>query len=201
MAELPSHIVEALEDLKESEIENASINALKIRAWLYLIRFLSSFNYFYEKKNPYSSILLSPQQASIFAFGIDDNNDENFLFYAQESDYWWLNEIQIEFMTFIDNFLIIKFPPLDYENLNIKSDNKISIKSLTISIPLSEMYIDHLKESIPKFKTVYLGSIKKSISGFNKLEIVEHSNRAIPIKHQVNALTRQHFKSNSSNFL
>ena len=79
MSALPPHIIDALEELKDDEIEIASSNALKVRAWLYLLRFLSSFNYFYDKKNPYSSIELSTQQASLFAFGIDDNNPENFL--------------------------------------------------------------------------------------------------------------------------
>ncbi|WP_151711560.1 hypothetical protein [Acinetobacter junii] len=51
MSALPPHIIDALEELKDDEIEIASSNALKVRAWLYLLRFLSSFNYFYDKKN------------------------------------------------------------------------------------------------------------------------------------------------------
>lgn len=49
---LPPHIVDALEALEENEIESASLNALRLRAWLYFIRFLSSFQTNYETKNP-----------------------------------------------------------------------------------------------------------------------------------------------------
>jgi beta-phosphoglucomutase-like phosphatase (HAD superfamily) len=52
MSALPPHIIDALEELKDDEIEIASSNALKVRAWLYLLRFLSSFNYFYDKRTP-----------------------------------------------------------------------------------------------------------------------------------------------------
>lgn len=201
MSALPPHIIDALEELKDDEIEIASSNALKVRAWLYLLRFLSSFNYFYDKKNPYSSIEFSSQQASLFAFGIDGNNPENFLFFCQEADFWWLNEIQIEYVTFIENYLVIKFPPLDYENKNIKSDNKISIRSLTVSIPLSDMYIEYLSSKKDIFKNMVLGQVKKSSNGFNKLEIEHFSDRPIPVIHQKTAITKQHFKANTTRFL
>ncbi|RJO08916.1 hypothetical protein D3X53_15875, partial [Acinetobacter baumannii] len=60
---LPPHIVDALEALEENEIESASLNALRLRAWLYFIRFLSSFQTNYETKNPYSSIQFTHHQA------------------------------------------------------------------------------------------------------------------------------------------
>ncbi|WP_436899596.1 hypothetical protein [Acinetobacter gyllenbergii] len=201
MSGLPSHIVDALEALKEKEIEISSSNALQVRAWLYLLRFLSSFNYFYNKKNPYSSIELSTQQASLFAFGIDEHNPENFLFFCQEADFWWLNEIQIEYVAFIEKYLIIKFPPLDYENHNIQNDSKISIRSLTISIPLSDMYLEYLNSQKDQFKTMFLGQIKKSAHGFNKLEIEHFSEHKIPVIHPHTAITKQHFKANSTRFL
>jgi len=95
----------------------------------------------------------------LFAFGIDDKNPENFLLFAQENDFWWLSEIGIEYFTFIEKYLIIKFLPLNYVNLNLSSENKIRIRSLTISIPLSDMYYDHLQQYIPAFKNAYIGKI------------------------------------------
>lgn len=200
MNELSERIVDALDELKDAEILTATNNALKIRAWLYLLRFLSSFNESYEKKNPYSSIELSPTQSSLFAFGLDDNNSENFLFFCQEADFWWMDEIGIESAYFVDKYLILKFPPIDYENLNIKSDNKISLKSLTVSIPLSEMYLDYLKGYMKGFKNIYLGRVKRSSAGFNKLEILEFSETPIPVKAQRDILSKQFYKKNHTTF-
>ncbi|WP_173912967.1 hypothetical protein [Acinetobacter sp. Marseille-Q1618] len=201
MLELSPLVVKALEELKDKEIVLASSNALRVRAWLYLMRFLSSFNYQYEKKNPHSSIELNQQQASLFAFGLDDNNPENFLFFAQEADFWWLDEICIEYMSFIDNYLIIKIPSFDYENKNVISEDKISVKSLTISIPLSAIYMEQLKAYIPHFKFVILGSVSKSYKGFKKIVINEYSQDKIPIKATTNVNTKEHYRSNSRNFL
>jgi hypothetical protein len=198
---LPPHIVDALEALEETEIESASLNALRLRAWLYFIRFLSSFQTHYETKNPYSSIELTHHQASLFAFGIDENNPDNFLLFAQENDFWWLSEIGIDHITFINKFLIIKFLPLKYVNLNLTSENKIQIPSLTISIPLSDMYYDHLSSYIPSFKNAYIGKIGPSPAAINKWSITEYSNVPIPVKPQLTAINRQHALSNRTSFL
>ncbi|AKQ28710.1 MULTISPECIES: hypothetical protein [Acinetobacter] len=198
---LPPHIVDALEALEENEIESASLNALRLRAWLYFIRFLSSFQTNYETKNPYSSIQFTHHQASLFAFGIDDKNPENFLLFAQENDFWWLSEIGIEYFTFIEKFLIIKFLPLNYVNLNLSSENKIRIPSLTISIPLSDMYYDHLQQYIPAFKNAYIGKIGPSPAGINKWNISEFSNLPIPVRPQLTPINRQHALSNKTSFL
>ena len=199
MSELSNEIVSALEKLKAQEIITASSNALKIRAWLYLMRFLSSFNNLYDKKNAHSSIELSSDQASLFAFGIDENNSQNFLFFCQESDYWWISEIGIDSAFFADDFLVLKFPPINYENLNITSHNKIAIKSLTVSIPLSPMYIDYLKQYSKDFKRLIIGKIQKNNSGFNKLEVLEYSKTPVKIVQKSTILTKQfHLKNRSA---